>query len=302
MKRVMEINTVQSGAFKILIEAIKEVLTETVIEVDETGMKIATVDNSHTVLIHIRMHAQNFEAFRCDIPRSIGVNLLNLHKIIKTISTNDILTFYMDEGEDNFLGIIIKNTERNTVTTYRLSLLDLDNEFLDIPPAKFQSMITIPSTDFQKIVRDMNQLAQYVEITSCGNQLTFKCDGDFCSQETLLSENKVPTTTTALAPDASTTKPLGNADTVLSDDEGDTNADTASYTDNSVSLDTATSNIVQGEFALKYLVTFTRCTNLCNTVRVYLKNDYPIVINYDIATLGDIKLCLSPRAITNDVA
>ena len=27
---------------------------------------------------------------------------------------------------------------------------------------------------------------------------------------------------------------------------------------------------------------------------MYIKNDYPLIIKYDIANLGEIKLCLSP--------
>lgn len=260
MKRCIEIKTVQSSAVKTLIEAIKEVLTDTVIEVDSTGIKIATVDNSHTVLVHVRLFADKFEAFTCTAPKSIGVNLLNLHKIIKSINNNDILTFFMTEGNDNYLGIVIDNVEKNTTTTYRLNLLDLDNEYLDIPPATFHSLINIPSTDFQKIVRDMNNLADYVDIKSCNNQLTFKCTGEFCSQETVLSEY------------------------------------CNGFTSESVDDECGPDHIIQGEFDLKYLVLFTKCTNLCNTVRLYMKNDYPLVVNYDIASLGEVKMCLSPRS------
>jgi len=28
---------------------------------------------------------------------------------------------------------------------------------------------------------------------------------------------------------------------------------------------------------------------------MYIKNDYPLIIKYDVANLGDIKLCLSPN-------
>ena len=56
--------------------------------------------------------------------------------------------------------------------------------------------------------------------------------------------------------------------------------------------------IVQGMFSLKYLVLFTKCTNLCNQIQLYIKNDYPLIIKYAIASLGMIKLCLAPN--TND--
>ena len=52
--------------------------------------------------------------------------------------------------------------------------------------------------------------------------------------------------------------------------------------------------IVQGVFLLRHLVLFTKCTNLCNTIEMYLKNDYPLIIKYTVASLGEIKLCLAP--------
>jgi proliferating cell nuclear antigen len=57
--------------------------------------------------------------------------------------------------------------------------------------------------------------------------------------------------------------------------------------------------LVQGIFSLKYLLLFTKCTNLCNQIQLYIKNDYPLIIQYTIASLGIIKLCLAPK-IDND--
>jgi proliferating cell nuclear antigen len=52
--------------------------------------------------------------------------------------------------------------------------------------------------------------------------------------------------------------------------------------------------IVQGIFELRFLIIFTKCTNLCSTVTLYLKNDYPLIVQYNIACLGTIKMVLSP--------
>jgi len=53
-------------------------------------------------------------------------------------------------------------------------------------------------------------------------------------------------------------------------------------------------SIVQGIFALKHLFLFTNCTNLCNNIEMYLRNDYPLIVKYDVGSLGEIKLCLAP--------
>ena len=53
------------------------------------------------------------------------------------------------------------------------------------------------------------------------------------------------------------------------------------------------SAIYQGEFSLKSLSHFIKCTPLCSHLEMYLGNDLPLIIKYDVASLGSIKLCLA---------
>lgn len=254
MTYCLEIRTVQSSAFKILIEALKELLVDTCIEFDETGMKIISLDNSHIVLVHLKLDANKFEYYYCENKISIGINMLNLFKIIRTINSNDTLTLFIEKSDLNHIGIKIENGEKNQKTVYKLNLLDLNNPNINVDPAEFNSQINLPSMDFQKIIRDMNQIAEHVEIKNINNQLIMSCQGEFCSQETILMDN-----------------------------EGL----------NSIS-NKRTDEIVQGVFSLKYLVLFTKCTNLSSVVEMFLKNDYPLILVWTVSNLGNIRLALSP--------
>jgi proliferating cell nuclear antigen len=51
--------------------------------------------------------------------------------------------------------------------------------------------------------------------------------------------------------------------------------------------------VIQGEFSLKNLGYFIKCTNLCQQIEIYLENDLPLVVKYDVASLGTIRLCLA---------
>ena len=53
-------------------------------------------------------------------------------------------------------------------------------------------------------------------------------------------------------------------------------------------------HVIQGEFSLKNLGYFIKCTNLCNQIEMFLENDLPLVVKYNVASLGEIKLCLAP--------
>ena len=257
---MLEIKTVQSSVFKILIEALKEILTDTVLEINENGIKIVTMDSTHVILVNLKLEANKFEHYYCESPKKIGINMINLHKIIKTINSNDTLTLFMKKNDHNHLGIEIENRERNTKTVYKLNLLDLDCTKLEIPCAEVNSVITLPASDFQKICRDMHNLAQYVEIKTFNKELILSCKGDFCSQETILRDS----------------------DNV------------------SVENESCPTEIVQGVFSLKFLCLFTKATNLSKMVELYLKNDYPLIIRYWVASLGELKMCLAPQTSKKD--
>lgn len=255
---LFEIKTVQSGAFRTLIEALKEILTEANLEFDSQGIKIMAVDETHTVLVYLRLHADRFENYYCPAKHVLGVNMIYLFKLIKTMGNSDSLTLYLPASNPNKLGIRMENSEKSTTTNYFLKLFDTDVEDIQIPALNFTSIIHMPSADLQKICRDMNALGEKldVEITSSSTDLIFRCMGDFAEQETVISEN---------SSNMKVHKASG-----------------------------ATNEIVQGIFQLKHLVLFTKCTSLCPSIELYLKNDFPIILRYTVANLGEIKLVLAP--------
>jgi proliferating cell nuclear antigen len=253
---ILEIKTIQASTIKSVIDAMKEILMDVNLEFDENGMKIVALDNTHIVLIHLKLHADKFESYYCLKKLYIGINMLKFHMLIKTIQNGDILSLFIHKNDPNILGITIENNEKNVKTTYKLSMLDIDVVNVDIPPADFNTIITMPSAYLQKIIRDMHNLAEYIEIKNIGNKLILSCQGDFCCQETILATE------------------AQNIQIKSNDDQ----------------------EIIQGVFSLKYLSIFTKCTNLCSTVEIYLKNSYPIILQYGIASMGSVKLCLAQKS------
>ena len=249
------IKTIQSSPFRCLIEALKEILTDANIEIDSSGIKIIAIDTSHTVLVHLKLDASNFEVFHCKEKKQLGINMINFYKFIKIISNNDTLSLYVSKNDYNNLGIKIENGDKNSLTKFNLKLLDIVDEQIQIPSLEFESVITMSSSEFQKLCRDMNNIGELIEITSIDNILKFKGDGDIGTAEHLLGQ------------DVKNNLTINN---------------------------NSSNNIIQGVYNLKNLVMFTKCTNLCNQIKIFIKNDYPLIIIYNVASLGEIKLCLAP--------
>ena len=129
---LLEVKTVQSSAFRILIEALKEILTDANLEFDSTGMKVMAMDSSHTVLVHLKLHSDKFETYFCKNKIIVGVNMINLFKLIKTMGNNETLTLYIEEENESLLGIRIDNSEKNSITKFKLNLMDLQEENIQI--------------------------------------------------------------------------------------------------------------------------------------------------------------------------
>jgi hypothetical protein len=45
---------------------------------------------------------------------------------------------------------------------------------------------------------------------------------------------------------------------------------------------------------------FTKCTNLCPTIDIHLKNDAPLVLRYMVANLGEVRVLLAPQKQKTD--
>ena len=256
---VLTIKTVQIAPFRTLMTALKDILLETNITFEPDGIRIINMDKSHTILAHLYLAAQNFEFYECKKEKIIiGVNMFHLFKLINSIDNDD--TIYIEnsdyvDGIVSHLALKFENGEIKQCKTQKLRLIEPEPDELQYPDVTFSSIINLPSADFQKIIRDLSCISDKLEIKSVGNELIFKCSGQFASAEIHRAESD------------------GSMGFILKQDS---------------------SKIIQGEFSLKNLGYFIKCTNLCQQIEVYLENDLPLVVKYNVASLGEIKLCLAP--------
>ena len=259
-QRVLEIQSVQVSPIRNMITALKDVLTDASITFTKQGMKIINFDKTHTILVNVMLHADKFEYYRCDPDKIIVcANTLHLFKVISTMSNDDTLSIYIDnadyhDGVVSHLGLQYDNGDIKQCYSQKLRLIEPDTEELVIPDVEYSTVINMPTTDFQKIIRDLNGISDRIEIKSVGNDLIFSCEGNFATSRIFRSESD------------------GNMEFVNKPDA---------------------SVVIQGEFSLKSLSHFIKCTPLCSHLEMYLGNDLPLIIKYDVASLGSISLVLA---------
>ena len=258
---VLTIKTVQIQPIRNVFTAIKDILADSTITFTKEGMKIINFDKTHTILVDVFLEAGEFEYYVCK-PEKIVIcaNTLHLFRVISTISNDDTLTIYIEnsdyhEGVVSNLGFQYENGTIRQCYSQKLRLIEPDLEELVIPYVVYTTVINLPSTDFQKIIRDLNCISDRIEICSIGKDLIFTAEGPFASLKIYRSAHDEHMEFIKNPSDVST--------------------------------------VIQGMFSLKSLSQFIKCTPLCNMIELNIDNNLPLIVSYEVATLGIIRLVLA---------
>jgi proliferating cell nuclear antigen len=180
----MYFRTIQASALKSVFEVLKDIINDVNVYFTEKGVHVLTLDTARVTLVHMELSAENFEEYECPTEIVAGLNMANVYKLLKSVTHQDTL-FVRIEGRD-YMEIHIENPEKKSSTNFKLKLLDINEDKLEIPEIHMNVVTTMPAVDFQRIARDMGNLATEMDIIRDGTMLELSCKGDFADQKTVI--------------------------------------------------------------------------------------------------------------------
>ena len=272
---LVEIETLQPGNVKAAFAVLKEQLTEANLDITPDHIEILQMDPTHIVVAHVQLKTSNFEKYICKKPIKIGIDIVNLTKVLKGVGAKDILTFFVedpskktvgsgsgDESEASQLfGLRIENTEKGQVSTLYIDTLDVNEEELVVPNLDYPYYIYMPSSDLQSIINNQKNVGgEIIQIRYIKDSLYFYTRGESGRLETVRSKTAKEDTSIKITKNVE-----GNDD------------------------------IIEIYVKLQKLVEFTKCSSLSPMATIYLKNDFPLFLEYDVGSLGFIRLGVSPH-------
>jgi proliferating cell nuclear antigen PCNA len=283
---ILEIQTIQVGPFKAMIEALKEIIKEGTFECHpvtylpdgsinpKSGITLEAMNKSVTLFIKLKLPAEKFNHYYVGStkPIMINVNMQSLYKLFKTINNDDqMITLFLEERNTSELGIAFDNSQKNKRTTYKLNMLELssDAEKPSLADPSYTIEICINSVDFHQIIRNLSNVSEHVDITFIDepghrNTLVFYGKGEFASQRTELKAS-----------------PQSSEQGQVEGQEGEEN-------NNSI--------MITGRYYLKYLSQFAKWAPLCHTVKMYMReHNYPTIFIYQIANVGTASIVISSK-------
>lgn len=90
---------------------------------------------------------------------TLGVNITNLAKVMKLGENDDTITLKADE-DPSHLTLIFENPSRGRLTEFNINLIQIDSEHLSITDTEGGSTISMGSSDFSKICRELHALSE----------------------------------------------------------------------------------------------------------------------------------------------
>lgn len=271
---MLEASTTQTSAFKLIFEALKDALKDINIKwikptagvAESGGMSIVAYNPRSGVLIKVKIPASSFETFYIKPPNGaneiqIGVNMKSFNTLMKIAKNNDGISLILNEHDKNELTFIFENGVQKIRQRYYLKLLELPDEGIHLPTTQFPFKIIITPEEFHKIIRDVSQLSEklnikFIDTKEIKNTIVLTAKGEFADGEITLTD------------ESSGVQIIKN-------------------------MDINEEIIVKGTYDLKNLALFSKCQTFCGYVELYIKNDFPLIIKYEIANLGHALLVLS---------
>lgn len=89
---MFEARLTQGVLLKKLLEAVKDLVTDANFDCSATGFSLQAMDSSHVSLVNMQLRADGFDHFRCDRNLSMGINLVNMAKMLKCAGNDDVVT------------------------------------------------------------------------------------------------------------------------------------------------------------------------------------------------------------------
>lgn len=196
---LFQLCTTNIQVLKNLIDALKEIMIETNVQFSRNHVRIAKMNASGSICCIVNLTQQDLcdqdsNFYVCDYPDDkplvVGINLLHLSKILRTIAaTNTEITLYADDDNKNILKIIIRNELFQLVSRYSINFIEVNEEIMTFPDIEYDNVLQIDSKYLQRQIKDINNLHfKYIDLRSFQNELIIKATGGFMTQETVIGE------------------------------------------------------------------------------------------------------------------
>jgi proliferating cell nuclear antigen len=246
-----------AGLLKRILDAIKDLITDANLLCTEDGIQLQAMDTAHVSLVCFTLLTDAFSLYNCSETMTLGVNTVVFARILKCADNNDsVLLKTSDDGSK--LHISFESPSGSRSSTFEMNLMELDSDHLQIPDTEYATCVKMPSSDFTRIVKDLQAFGEVCSIDVKKLSVEFHVEGD-----------------------------AGKVSMKVKQDMSHKNESEWTTID--------TEERLKMNFGLKYLAVFTKAQGISDQVGLYLMEGVPMYVTYDMGDQGSVGYYLAPK-------
>mmetsp|Transcript_18494 Transcript_18494/g.45397 ORF Transcript_18494/g.45397 Transcript_18494/m.45397 type:complete len:261 (-) Transcript_18494:245-1027(-) len=259
---MFEARLTEGHILKKLIDSMKDLVTDANFDCSAEGISLQAMDTSHVSLVALHLSEDGFDHYRCDRNKALGINTGSLTKILKCAGNDDVITLKADDAGDT-ITCMFESPKKDRISDFELKLIDIDSEHLGIPDTEYQCVVKMPSSEFKRIVTEISVMGDTVQISASKDAVKFSVSGDMGTGNITCRKNN-----------------------------------NVEKKDEAVNIET--SEDISLNFALRYLMLFSKATPLSGSVTLSMSPEVPLVVEYKIEKKGYIRYYLAPKIEEED--
>lgn len=160
-----------------LVESIKDIVPNVTFIFSEEGLDLQSMDVNKVALVELFIPASSFTSYsnKDDESVTIAVDLKSLSKTLKCVKPDAVCRMTWRKGADE-LNMNFKST--NESFSFKLKLLNMEHQPLNIPVRDNDVSFTLPSDTYQNFTKDIAALAADVTINVSEETIGFDFKSD----------------------------------------------------------------------------------------------------------------------------
>lgn len=250
--------TIQGAAFKLLCDTLKDIVHDVTLRIDSKGIHCNCMESSKTCMVNMILHADRFDVFHCMSETRVSLSMEQLSTLTAMCGHMDQLSLYQERSETDVMVVLIETKTQDSTMRKKWKL-------------------RLKALDIYEVDMDCTEYLSIITMSSAFfHSICRSCSklSDVLIIESLSDRLRIGVDGMFAA---------GNIEITQAKD---------------CSFIAKTDKEYKASFALRFLLLFTKATGLSQNVELFLAEDYPLVLRYQIADLGELQL--SQTAIFTD--
>ena len=170
---IMKLTLAEPKYLKESIAIISDLVNEARFKVTKDSMELVAMDPANVAMVIFKLLSSTFTEYDVKKDVEIAINLSNFKQIMRRAKPNDMLTLELDP--ENKLIIQLKG---DSVRTFNLPIIELDEKEQKIPDLKFPVNINISSSILNEAIEDVDVVSESVTFLAEAKKFTIHAEGD----------------------------------------------------------------------------------------------------------------------------